>query len=106
LGFKRSTLAALSFGITDIRSPDSKAEILANGQKEADKIEKAYRMGALTEQERYARLVDTWGHARKQVTEDRMTALQNDYRGEDGKPIPPKHGGALKYLNPIAMMAV
>ena len=25
LGFKRSTLAGLSFGITDIRSPDSKA---------------------------------------------------------------------------------
>src|SRR6185437_12012769 len=81
LGFKRSTLAALSFGITDIRSPDTKGEILANGQKEADKIEKAYR----------------------------MAALQNDYRGEDGKPIPaPKpgeKGAALKYLNPIAMMA-
>ncbi|HWE05013.1 MAG TPA: DNA-directed RNA polymerase subunit beta' [Tepidisphaeraceae bacterium] len=105
LGFKRSTLAALSFGITDIRSPDTKGEILANGQKEADKIEKAYRMGALTEQERYARLIDTWGHARKQVTEDLMAGLQNDYRGEDGKPIPPKQGGALKYLNPIAMMA-
>ena len=105
LGFKRSTLAALSFGITDIRSPDTKAEILADGQKEADKIEKAYRMGAITEQERYARLIDTWGHARKQVTEDLMAGLQNDYRGEDGKPIPPKQGGALKYLNPIAMMA-
>ena len=105
LGFKRSTLAALSFGITDIRSPDTKGEILADGQKEADKIEKAYRMGALTEQERYARLIDTWGHARKQVTEDLMAGLQNDYRGEDGKPIPPKQGGALKYLNPIAMMA-
>ena len=105
LGFKRSTLAALSFGITDIRSPDTKGEILANGQREADKIEKAYRMGALTEQERYARLIDTWGHARKQVTEDLMAGLQNDYRGEDGKPIAPKQGGALKYLNPIAMMA-
>src|SRR5207237_4546944 len=54
LGFKRSTLAALSFGITDIRSPDTKADILAAGQKEADRIEKAYRMGAITEQERYA----------------------------------------------------
>src|SRR5665213_2862660 len=105
LGFKRSTLAALSFGITDIRSPDSKADILAAGQKEADKIEKAYRMGALTEQERYARLIDTWGHARKQVTEDLMAGLQNDYRDENGKPVAPKAGGVLKYLNPIAMMA-
>ena len=106
LGFKRSTLAALSFGITDIRSPDSKNDILADGQKTADGIEKAYRMGALTEQERYARLIDVWGHARKRVTEDLMAGLQNDYRGDDGKPIPPKQGGALKYLNPIAMMAI
>ena len=33
LGFKRSTLAGLSFGVTDIRSPDSKATILEEGQK-------------------------------------------------------------------------
>jgi DNA-directed RNA polymerase subunit beta' len=105
LGFKRSTLAALSFGITDIRSPDTKGEILAAGQKKADQIEKAYKLGAITNQERYAQLIDTWGHARKQVTEDLMAGLQNDYRGEDGKPIAPKQGGALKYLNPIAMMA-
>src|SRR6202007_1253276 len=37
LGFKRSTLAALSFGITDIRSPDTKATILDEGQQKADK---------------------------------------------------------------------
>ena len=54
LGFKRSTLAGLSFGITDIRTPESKATILDDGQKEADKIEKHYRMGAITDQERYS----------------------------------------------------
>src|SRR5690349_16275329 len=62
LGFKRSTLAGLSFGITDIRSPDSKQTILDEGQKKADKIEKNYRMGAITDQERYAQLIDVWGH--------------------------------------------
>src|SRR5207248_1694551 len=40
LGFKRSTLAGLSFGVTDIRTPESKAAILAEGQKKADLIEK------------------------------------------------------------------
>ena len=75
LGFKRSTLAGLSFGITDIRSPDTKADILDEGQKKADQIEKNYRMGAITDQERYAQLIDVWGHARKQVTEDLMAAL-------------------------------
>ena len=109
LGFKRSTLAAISFGITDIRSPDSKETILGNSQKKADQIEKAYKMGAITDQERYAQLIDTWGHARKLVTDDLMTGLQSDYRDADGKPMAKDAAIAKKvprYLNPIAMMAI
>src|SRR5687767_12842450 len=106
LGFKRSTLAGLSFGITDIRSPDTKQTILDEGQKKADRIEKNYKIGAITEQERYAQLIDVWGHARKQVTDDLMAGLQKDYRDEAGKPVPPNHPGTLRYLNPIAMMAI
>ncbi len=109
LGFKRSTLAGLSFGITDIRAPESKQRILDDGQKRADKIEKNFRMGAITEQERYAQLIETWGHARKQVTEDLMAGIQADYRDPEGKSVSKedaaKHG-YLKYLNPIALMAV
>ena len=108
LGFKRSTLAGLSFGITDIRSPDSKATILDEGQKKADRIEKNYRMGAITDQERYAQLIDLWGHARKQVTDDLMTTLDNDYRDADGGNISKEEGikkKMPKYLNPINMMA-
>src|SRR3712207_4615475 len=47
LGFKRSTLAGLSFGITDIRSPESKGKILEEGQKKADLIERQYRQTAI-----------------------------------------------------------
>src|SRR5882757_882296 len=75
LGFKRSTLAGLSIGVTDIRAPESKERILDEGQKKADRIEKSFRQGAITDQERYAQLIDVWGHARKQVTEDLMTGL-------------------------------
>jgi DNA-directed RNA polymerase subunit beta' len=106
LGFKRSTLAGLSFGITDIRSPDSKQTILDEGQKKADKIEKNFKIGAITGQERYSQLIDVWGHARKQVTEDLMTTIQKDHRDADGKPVPVNAAGTLRYLNPIAMMAV
>ncbi|MCC7351621.1 MAG: DNA-directed RNA polymerase subunit beta' [Phycisphaerales bacterium] len=106
LGFKRSTLAGLSFGITDIRTPESKSAILDEGQKKADKVEKNYRMGAITEQERYSQLIDIWGHARKQVTEDLMAGLESDYRDAEGRPAAPKSAGNLRYLNPITMMAV
>jgi DNA-directed RNA polymerase subunit beta' len=108
LGFKRSTLAGLSFGITDIRTPESKTDILAAGQKKADQIEKNYRMGAITDQERYAQLIDLWGHARKQVTDDLMESLANDYRDEEGRPLSKEDAikrKVPKYLNPINMMA-
>ena len=109
MGFKRSTLAGISFGITDIRSPDSKDTILDEGQKKADKIEKNFRIGAITDQERRAQLIDIWGHARKQVTEDLMIGLQSDFRDPDGRPISKEEAkakGILRFLNPIAMMAV
>jgi DNA-directed RNA polymerase subunit beta' len=106
LGFKRSTLAGLSFGITDIRSPDTKQQILDEGQKKADRIEKNYKMGAITDQERYAQLIDVWGHARKQVTDDLMAGLSKDYRDAEGRQVPANHPGTLRYLNPIAMMAI
>src|SRR5690606_7033715 len=107
LGFRYSTLAGLSFGITDIRTPDSKATILEEGQKKADRIEKNYRMGAITDQERYAQLIDLWGHARKQVTDDLMEALENDYRDEEGRPISKEEAlkrGIPRYINPIHTM--
>jgi DNA-directed RNA polymerase subunit beta' len=109
LGFKRSTLAGLSFGVTDIRAPESKERILDEGQKKADRIEKSFRQGAITDQERYAQLIDVWGHARKQVTEDLMTGLSADYRDDEGLPVSKEDAVKhkyLKYLNPIAMMAI
>ena len=87
LGFKRSTLAALSFGITDVRSPDSKEAILEDGQKKADKIEKNYKIGAITEQERYGQLIETWSHCREKVATDLMAGLDKDYRDNDGHPV-------------------
>ena len=49
--------------------------ILDEGQKKANAIEKNYRVGAITDQERYAQLIDLWGHARNRVTDDLMAAL-------------------------------
>ncbi len=107
LGFRRSTLAALSFGITDVRSPDSKGAILDDGQKKADRVEKNYKMGAITEQERYGQLIEIWSHAREKVATDLMAGLESDYRDDGGLPVSieeAKAKGYLRYLNPITMM--
>ncbi len=107
LGFRRSTLAALSFGITDVRSPDTKAAILEEGQKKADRVEKNYKIGAITEQERYAQLIEIWSHCREKVAGDLLAGLEADYRDDIGHPVSKEEAkakGYLKYLNPISMM--
>ena len=106
IGFKRSTLAGLSFGITDIRAPESKQNILDEGQKKADLIERNYRkLAAITEDERKAQLQEVWTHARKQVTDDLMEGLSADYRDPEGRPVRKDDAGAMRYLNPIALMS-
>ena len=62
-------------------------------------------VGAITAQERYSQLIDVWGHARKQVTEDLMTGLQNDWRDGDSREVKALGGdgrnGAPEAIQPI-----
>jgi DNA-directed RNA polymerase subunit beta' len=92
IGFKQATLAGLSFGLMDLRIPPEKQEIIDKTQKRVDKIQRNYAGGVLTEGERYNQVIDAWTHARVEVTNAMMRAMENDVR--DGKP----------YLNPIWIM--
>ena len=93
LGFKYSTLAGLSFGITDAAIPDTKEQILDVAQKRVDRIEKDYQADAITDIERYNQVIDVWIHARDQVTKALMTSL-----GSAKSTVDPN------YLNPVWLM--
>jgi DNA-directed RNA polymerase subunit beta' len=92
LGFKWATLAGLSICVTDLRIPSRKQEIIDKTQVKVDRIEDNFHKGALTEGERYNQLIDSWTHARVEVTNEMMIELKNDTR--EGKP----------YLNPVYLM--
>ncbi len=94
LGFKHVTLACLSFGVTDLKIPQKKQEIIDDTEKKVSKIHKNYQAGVLTEGERYNQVIDAWTHARVAVTGEMMRALKEDTK-EDGSP----------YLNPIYLMS-
>jgi len=94
LGFKYATLSGLSFGITDLKIPERKHEIIDDTEKKVGKIHKNYQAGVLTEGERYNQVIDAWTHARVAVTGEMMRALKEDTK-EDGSP----------YLNPIYLMS-
>ncbi|MHC4527690.1 MAG: DNA-directed RNA polymerase subunit beta', partial [Planctomycetota bacterium] len=94
IGFRYATLAGLSFGVTDLKIPVKKQEIIDETEKRVRAILKNYRNGVLTEGERYNQVIDAWTHARVAVTNEMMRGLKEDTK-EDGTP----------YLNPIYLMS-
>ena len=93
-GFRHATLAGLSFGVTDLKIPFKKQEIIDATEKKVDKILLNYNEGVLTEGERYNQVIDAWTNARVAVTNEMMRGLKED-KTADGKP----------YLNPIYLMS-
>ncbi len=93
LGFAYSTLAGISFGITDAKIPPTKTEIIETAQAKVDVVEDNFRAGAITDTERYNQILDIWIHVREEVTRALLDSLKNDEHEDDPN-----------YLNPIWMM--
>ncbi|MCC5830252.1 MAG: DNA-directed RNA polymerase subunit beta' [Phycisphaeraceae bacterium] len=104
-GFKRSTIAGISFGLTDLRVPTRKFEIIAASQKRADRIEKSYQAGAITERERYSQLLDIWFHCREEITKVLLQELKADRRDDNDQPVPIESTEGHKYVNPVWIMS-
>ena len=69
MGFKYSTKGALTISVSDMEIPEAKPQILADAQKEIDKIAALYRRGLLSEEERYTAVVKVWAKATDDVTD-------------------------------------
>ncbi|MFB3430546.1 MAG: DNA-directed RNA polymerase subunit beta' [Phycisphaerales bacterium] len=106
VGFRWSTLSGVSFGITDLRVPDKKLELLAESQKKADKIKKNYERGLITARERYNQMLDIWAHCREQVTKALIETLKNDRRDPvTGEYTSIEKGEGAAYANPVYVMS-
>jgi len=69
LTFHYATKSGITIGVTDVAIPDEKEEILAESEETVKKIEKQYRRGLITDDERYEKTIDVWGDAKDEVTE-------------------------------------
>ena len=93
LGFRESTRSGLSFATDDLVTPVSKETIVATADKAVLKLRKNYERGIITENERYQKVLEAWTHAREQITNEMMAAMEVDFRGGEG------------YVNPVFLMA-
>ena len=69
LGFEMATLGGISIGIDDLVIPKAKPEVLKEAREEVGKVEDQYRKGAITERERYNKVIDVWTHATDKVSD-------------------------------------
>ena len=70
LGFYYSTIAGVTVSMSDVKTSDKKGEIVAEAQKFVDKINKQYKRGLITEEERYNKVIETWNGAKDKVQEE------------------------------------
>ena len=84
-GYKYSTRAAITVSIADMTIPPKKYEMVAASEQAVVDIENQYKMGFMTDHERYKQVVQVW----EKTTDDVSSALQDN----------------LDRYNPIFMMA-
>ena len=60
LGFYYSTKCGLTFSLSDVITSKHKDEYVKEGQAVVDKINKQYKRGLITEEERHQKVVDAW----------------------------------------------
>ena len=67
-GYKYSTLAGVTFSVSDVQVPEAKKDILASADKEIEVIRKQYARGLITNDERYQAVIAVWEKATKEVS--------------------------------------
>ena len=78
LGFKYSTISGITVSMADVEISKKKPEIVAEAQKVVDKINKQYKRGLITEEERFTKVIDTWNNATDSVKAELEAVSQTD----------------------------
>jgi DNA-directed RNA polymerase subunit beta' len=92
-GFREATRSGLSFATDDLKTPSIKDSVIAAAEKQVAQHWRNYQRGLITGPERYNQVLDTWTHARDEITKAMMLELEHDERN------------GQQYLNPIYLMA-
>jgi len=76
LGYTFSTLGGITVGLTDMIIPANKPAIIEEAKQEVAQIENEKRQGAVTDGERYNRVVDAWARATERISQSMMEEIK------------------------------
>jgi DNA-directed RNA polymerase subunit beta' len=74
-GFHWATRSGVTIGIEDVVAPPNKAAILDGYERRADKVQREYERGLITDDERRQELIEIWTHATAEVAADMEAAF-------------------------------
>ena len=75
LGYKYSTKAAITISVADMTVPSAKNEMIQETEQEVVNIERQYKRGFITDDERYRLVVSEWEQTTKKVTDALSSCL-------------------------------
>src|SRR5574338_1654468 len=88
LGFTYATRSGLSIGIDDLVIPSEKAKVVDGARDEVIKVEGQYLEGAITNGERYNKVVAIWAEATEKVADEMFSEMQEaDRSGRSFNPV-------------------
>ncbi|AID00565.1 DNA-directed RNA polymerase subunit beta' [Staphylococcus xylosus] len=76
LGFKFSSKAGITVGVSDIVVLPDKQDILDEHEKLVDKVTKQFNRGLITDFERYNAVIEIWTDAKDQIQNELMGSLE------------------------------
>ena len=78
LGFKYSTVSGITVSMADVEISQTKGAVVEEAQKLVDKINKQYKRGIITEEERFNKVIETWNNATDQVKDELEAVSKSD----------------------------
>ena len=78
LGFKYSTIAGITVSVFDIKTSEHKDQFIEEGQQLVNKINSHFKRGLITEEERHAKVLETWYDVKDRVQKELETYAKAD----------------------------
>ena len=102
MGYKYSTKGALTVAVADMLVPEGKDTLIKESEKKVAQIDRRYKRGFITDQERYRLTVAEWEETTKKVT----SKLQDNMKAQRYNPIHMMaDSGARGSINQIRQLA-
>src|SRR5687767_14133427 len=88
LGFTYATRSGLSIGIDDLIIPANKGQLVENARNEVIKVEQQYLEGAITNGERYNKIIAVWSEVTEKIADEMFTEMgEMDKAGRNFNPV-------------------